>query len=122
MLQYERPRIPELLCGRSWRARRAAPNLGLLLARVQMGDSVGRADHTDCIPYGSTRSKGIAVRVTEMFYSVAKNAEFTKPRIHRFMQQMSFARRAGDLAHGSLVTSKGSWGDKLPPITLVKAY
>merc|ERR1712060_528605 len=101
---------------------RRAPNLGLLLARVQMGDSVGRADHTDCIPFGSTRSKGTAVRVTEMFYSVAKNAEFTQPRIYRFMQQMSFARRAGDLAHGSLVTSKGNWGDKLPPITLTKGY
>jgi len=98
------------------------PDLGLLLARVQMGDSVGRADHTDCIPFGSKRSKGMAVRVTEMFYSVAKNAEFTQPRIYRFMQQMSFAQRAGDLAHGSLVTGKGTWNEGLPPITLAKGY
>jgi len=82
------------------------PNLGLLLARVKMGDSVGRADHTDTIPYGSKRTKGIAVRVTEMFYSVARNAEFTKPRIYRFMQQMSFAKRAGNLIHGSVVTGE----------------
>merc|ERR1712060_170649 len=89
-----------------------APNLGLLLARVQMGDSVGRADQSDVIPIGSTRSKGVSVRVTEMFYSVARNAEFTKPRIHRFMRQMSFAKRAGQLAHGSIVTGKGNWGKK----------
>jgi len=93
--------------------KKPAPSLGLLLARVQMGDSVGRADQSDVIPIGSTRSKGVSVRVTEMFYSVARNAEFTKPRIHRFMQQMSFANRAGQLAHGSLVTGKGNWGKKL---------
>jgi len=108
--------------GEAPRASRGHPNLGLLLARVQMGDSVGRADHTDSIPFGSKRSKGVAVRVTEMFYSVAKNAKFTQPRIYRFMQQMSFAKRAGDLAHGSLVTGQGSWGTKLPPITLAKGY
>jgi len=98
------------------------PDRGLLLARVQMGDSVGRADHTDCIPFGSKRSEGMAVRVTEMFYSMAKNAEFTQPRIYRFMQQMSFARRDGNLAHGSLVTGQGTWGEELPPITLSKGY
>jgi len=87
------------------RAKRPSPpNLGLLLARVKMGDSVGRANDTDTIPHGSKRTKGIAVRVTEMFYSVARNAEFTKPRIYRFMQQMSFAKRAGKLIHGSVVT------------------
>merc|ERR1719317_188457 len=86
--------------------RRGPPDLGLLLARVQMGDSVGRANHTDTIPYGSKRTKGIAVRVTEMFYSVARNAEFTKPRVYRFMQQMSFAKRAGQLTHGSVVTGE----------------
>jgi len=99
-----------------------SPDLGLLLTRVQMGDSVGRADNTDTIPFGSKRSKGMAVRVTEMFYSVARNAEFTQPRIYRFMQQMSFAQRAGNLAHGSLVTGEGTWNEKLPPITLTKGY
>merc|ERR1719220_2585637 len=85
---------------------KAAPNLGLLLARVQMGDSVGRADQTDVIPNESIRSTGVPVRVTEMFYSVARNAKFTKPRIYRFMQQMSFATRALQLPHGSVVTGK----------------
>ena len=107
---------------RSLKRAPVVPDLGLLLARVEMGDSVGRADHTDCIPFGSKRSKGVAVRVTEMFYSVAKNAEFTQPRIYRFMQQMSFAKRAGDLAHGSLVTGEGNWGEDPPPITLAKGY
>merc|ERR1719499_1641191 len=83
-------------------------DLGLLLARVKMGDSVGRADHTDLVPRGATRASGVAVRVTEMFYSVAKNAQFTQPRIYRFMQQMSFAKRAGNLKHGSLVTNEGN--------------
>merc|ERR1712061_536151 len=85
------------------------PSLGLLLARVKMGDSVGRADHSDLVPRGAKRSEGMAVRVTEMFYSVAHNAEFTRPRLYRFMQQMSFARRAGKLKHGSLVTGEGNW-------------
>merc|ERR1712130_1076290 len=97
-------------------------DLGLLLARVKMGDSVGRADHTDLVPRGATRSSGMAVRVTEMFYSVAKNAQFTQPRIYRFMQQMSFAKRAGGLMHGSLVTGEGNWDTKAPPITLAKGY
>jgi len=101
--------------------RSASPDLGLLLARVKMGDSVGRADETDVIPSGSTRTKGVAVRVTEMFYSVAVNAQFTQPRIYRFMQQMSFAKRANDLDHGSLVTGKGNWKDGKAPITLEKA-
>merc|ERR1719499_525760 len=74
-------------------------DLGLLLARVKMGDSVGRADHSDLVPRGAKRSEGMAVRVTEMFYSVARNAEFTQPRIFRFMQQMSFVKRAGNLQH-----------------------
>jgi len=107
----------DLMCGlRS--NEKAAPNLGLLLARVQMGDSVGRADETDVIPNESTRSTGVPVRVTEMFYSVARNAKFTKPRIYRFMQQMSFATRALQLPRGSLVTGKGNWGEKNPPMEL----
>merc|ERR1712038_1050337 len=93
----------------------ADPNLGLQLARVQMGDSVGRADSSDLVPRNAERSAGVAVRVTEMFYSVAKNAEFTQPRVYRFMQQMSFAKRAGNLKHGSLVTNEGNW-EKEPPI------
>merc|ERR550534_1935190 len=117
------PFMGALLCDDSYHSHKRAPvvpDLGLLLARVEMGDSVGRADHTDCIPFGSKRSKGVAVRVTEMFYAVAVNAEFTQPRIYRFMQQMSFAKRAGDLTHGSLVTGQGNWGEALPPITLAK--
>lgn len=101
--------------------RVASPDLGLLLARVKMGDSVGRAEETDVIPTGSTRTEGVAVRVTEMFYSVASNAQFTQPRIYRFMQQMSFAKRANDLAHGSLVTGEGNWKGGKSPITLNKA-
>merc|ERR1719317_1372884 len=93
--------------GNSWATLPPGPpDLGLLLARVKMGDSVGRANLTDTIPYGSKRTKGIAVRVTEMFYSVARNAEFTKPRVYRFMQQISFAKRAGQLTHGSVVTGE----------------
>jgi len=112
------PLFGSISCSSDGYSGKAAPDLGLLLPRVQMGDSVGRADQTDVIPIGSTRSEGVAVRVTEMFYSVARNAEFTKPRIYRFMQQMSFAKRAGQLAHGSLVTGKGTWGDKGSPIEL----
>jgi len=95
---------------------KAAPNLGLLLARVQMGDSVGRANQTDVIPNESIRSTGVPVRVTEMFYSVARNAKFTKPRIYRFMQQMSFESRALQLPRGSIVTGEGNWGKKIPLI------
>jgi len=84
--------------------------LGLQLARVRQGDTVGRADHSDLVPRGSRRAKGVAVRVTEMFYGVASNASFTVERVYRFCQQMSFARRAGKLKHGSLVTGAIKYG------------
>lgn len=74
------------------------------------------------VPGGAVREAGSVVRVTEMFYAVAKDTAFTKQRINRFMQQMSFARRAQGHAHGSLVTGKGSWGSSAQdaPITLQK--
>jgi len=84
--------------------------LGLQLARVRQGDTVGRADHSDLVPRGSRRAKGVAVRVTEMFYGVSSNASFTVERIFRFCQQMSFARRAGKLKYGSLVTGTINYG------------
>jgi len=93
---------------------------GLNLARVTMGDFLGRARQSDLVPRKAKRSRSVAVRVTEMFYGVAPDAEINKTRIQRFCEQMTFEQRAKKLLHGSLVVNEGSWGESPPPIRLAK--
>ena len=96
----------------------AEPDLNL--ARVQLGSRMGLAAADDVVSNGAKRAAGVAVRLTRMGYGVAKDGAMTAPRVKRFIKQMSFQRRARALAHGSLVTGKGSWsaqGDAAP-ITL----
>ena len=50
------------------------------------------------------------MRLTKMYYAVAKDGLVTAERVERFCDQMSFERRHRKLEHGSLVTGKGSWG------------
>jgi len=95
---------------------------GLNLARVKMGDFIGRAKQSDMVPYGAKRSPGVAVRVTEMFYGVAPDADITRARVHRFCEQMTFDQRSQKLLNGSLVLNEGSWGESPPPIRLMKGY
>eukprot|EP00939_MAST-03C_sp_MAST-3C-sp1_P005424 g5424.t1 len=87
---------------------------GLNLARVKMGDDLGPAKKADKVPSGASRATGVACRVTKMFYAVAADGKVTQPRVFRFMEQMSFARRSRALLHGSLVTGKGNWTGKAP--------
>jgi len=95
---------------------------GLNLARVKMGDFIGQARQSDMVPDRAKRSPGVAVRVTEMFYGVAPNADITRARVHRFCEQMTFDKRSQKLLHGSLVVNEGSWGKSPPPIRLMKGY
>jgi len=93
----------------------------LNLARVQLGSLIGTAAHDDVVPKYAKRAAGVAVRLTRMGYGVASDGEITAPRVHRFIKQMSFERRARALAHGSLVTEQGNWnetGDGVAPIAL----
>merc|ERR1719480_388982 len=89
---------------------------GLNLARVKAGNKVGDVEDKDRVPKGKTsgvyasRSAGVAVRLTKMYYAVAKDGEVTADRVSRFCDQMSFERRSKNLQHGSLVTGYGSWG------------
>merc|ERR1719367_840797 len=89
---------------------------GLNLARVKAGNKVGDVEDKDRVPKGktsgvyATRSSGVAVRLTKMYYAVAKDGEVTADRVSRFCDQMSFERRSKNLHHGSLVTGYGSWG------------
>jgi len=95
---------------------------GLNLARVKMGDFIGRAQQSDIIPEGAERCSGVAVRITEMFYGVSPDADINKDRVHRFCEQMTFDQRAQKLLHGSLVINEGNWGQSPPPIRLAKGY
>merc|ERR1719420_2511200 len=95
----------------------------LNLARVQLGSRIGRAADDDAVPAGAKRAAGVGVRVTRMVYGVCADGEITAPRVRRFLKQLSFDRRARALAHGSLVTGQGSWGQAgeeapiaLPPL------
>merc|ERR1711924_100626 len=94
---------------------------GLNLARVQAGDVVGPSSEADKVPHANgkfaSRSRGVRVRMTEMYYAVSADGEVTADRVHRFLEQMSFERRARDLDHGSLVTGLGTWtarGEAVP--------
>ena len=82
----------------------------LNLARVQLGSRIGRAADDDTVPAGAKRAAGVGVRVTRMVYGVCADGAITAPRVRRFLKQLSFDRRARALAHGSLVTGQGSWG------------
>jgi len=88
---------------------------GLNLARVTAGETVGEVEERDRVPKGTngqlaSRAQGVNVRLTKMYYAVAKDGEVTAERVERFCSQMSFERRARNLDHGSLVTGYGSWG------------
>jgi len=100
----------------------ALADLGLNLARVRMGDFIGRAQQSDLVPRKARRSRDVAVRVTEMFYGVAPDAIINEARVHRFCEQMTFDQRAQKLLHGSLVVNEGNWGESPPPIRLTKGY
>ena len=64
----------------------------------------------------------MAVRVTEMFYGVAADADITKNRIHRFCEHMTFDQRSQKLFHGSLVVNEGNWDESPSAIRLMKGY
>merc|ERR1712166_599695 len=98
-----------------------AMDQGLNLARVTAGDVVGTSCDADRVPQANgkyaTRSPGVSTRMTEMYYAVSADGEVTADRVHRFLEQMSFERRARELDHGSLVTGLGTWtarGEEAP--------
>eukprot|EP00940_MAST-03C_sp_MAST-3C-sp2_P003088 g3088.t1 len=105
---------PDFLDGPNRPKPKVEMDAGLNLARVKMGDDLGPAEKADKVPSGATRARGVACRVTKMFYAVAADGKVTQPRVHRFMEQMSFARRSKNLLHGSLVTGRGNWRGKAP--------
>merc|ERR1711871_996966 len=92
----------------------------LNLARVQLGSVIGTSAEDDAVPEGAKRAAGVSVRLTRMGYGVASDGAITAPRVRRFIKQMSFDRRARSLAHGSLVTGQGTWGNssQTAPISL----
>merc|ERR1711871_31488 len=90
----------------------------LNLARVQLGSVIGTSAEDDAVPEGAKRAAGVSVRLTRMGYGVASDGAITAPRVRRFIKQMSFDRRARSLAHGSLVTGQGTWGNQSAPISL----
>jgi len=90
----------------------------LNLARVQLGSVIGTSAKDDAVPEGAKRAAGVSVRLTRMGYGVASDGAITAPRVRRFIKQMSFDRRARSLAHGSLVTGQGTWGNQTAPISL----
>ena len=55
--------------------------------------------------FSSPMNYRVAVRVTEMFYGVAADAEITKNRVHRFCEHMTFSQRSQKLLHGSSVVN-----------------
>merc|ERR550517_2438260 len=98
---------------------------GLNLARVTAGDVICNVEEHNKVSKRNnkmaTRSKGVSVRLTKMYYAVAKDGKINEERIQRFCKQMSFERRAKGLMHGSLVTGVGSWGGPtMAPIKLSK--
>ena len=55
--------------------------------------------------FSSPMNCRVAVRVTEMFYGVAADAEITKNRVHRFCEHMTFSQRSQKLLHGPSVVN-----------------
>eukprot|EP00756_Hemistasia_phaeocysticola_P018245 Hpha_TRINITY_DN15583_c3_g11::TRINITY_DN15583_c3_g11_i1::g.104025::m.104025 len=88
----------------------ATTEAGLQLARVSMGECVGRAGPEYNAPEGAKRKAGVAVRATWLHYGVAADGKIDAERVRRFAKQIAFRRRELGLAHGSLVTGLGTWG------------